>query len=155
MKRRGILNKALMTAIADMGHTEIMIIGDAGVPIADGAKRIDLAIAEDLPSIRQVLALVMDEMIYEKVVVAEEQKLYNPLHFAEVTKLSDRCAVETMPHEELFRTYLPKAKYIVRTGGFEPWGNVVLAAGIDAHKWFQKEGCITPDYYEARAGYDK
>ena len=27
MKRKGILNKALMTAIADMGHTEIMIIG--------------------------------------------------------------------------------------------------------------------------------
>ena len=60
-----------------------------------------------------------------------------------------------MPHADLFATYLPRAKYIVRTGDFMPWGNVVLFAGIDAHKWFQKEGCITPDYYEARAGYDK
>lgn len=139
-----------MSAIADIGHTEIIIIGDAGVPIADPSKRIDLAISQDLPSIAQVLKLIMDEMIYEKVVVAQEQKDYNPNHFANVTNLSDRCTVETMSHEELFATYLPKAKYIVRTGGFEPWGNVVLAAGIDAHKWFEKEGCSVPDYYEER-----
>lgn len=155
MKKSGILNKALMTAIADMGHTEILVIGDVGVPIPDKAQRIDLAISEDLPSVRHILELIMGEMIYEKVVVAEEQKLYNPKHFDAVCRLSDRCQVETIPHEELFDTYLGKAKYIVRTGGFEPWGNVVLAAGIDAHKWFQKDGVVTPGYYEERANYDK
>ena len=155
MKRKGILNKALMTAIADMGHTEIMIIGDVGVPVGRPEQRVDLALCEDVPTIQQVLKLVMDEMIYEKVVVAEEQKLYNPEHFKAICDMSDRCEVETMPHEEFFNYYLPCAKYIVRTGDFMPWGNVVLAAGIDAHKWFQKPGCSTPDYYEARANYDK
>lgn len=150
MKKSGILNKALMNAIMDMGHTEIIVIGDAGVPIARPEQRVDLAITEDLPSIAQVLELIMGEMIYEKVVVAQEQKDYNPMHFANVTRLSTRCPVETMPHAQFFAEYLPKAKYIVRTGGFEPWGNVVLAAGIDAHKWFQKEGCVAPDYYEHR-----
>ena len=43
----------------------------------------------------------------------------------------------------------------MRTGDFMPWGNVVLFSGIDAHKWFQKEGCVTPDYYQDRASYDK
>lgn len=155
MKKRGILNRDLMTAIADMGHEQIIVIGDVGVPIADQAKRVDLAIAEELPSLSQVLELIMDEMIYERVIVAEEQKLYNPKHYEAVCGLSDRCQVETIPHTELMDIYLKKAKYIVRTGGFEPWGNVVLAAGIDAHKWFQKEGCIVPDYYEERANYDK
>lgn len=158
MKKHGILNKALMTAIADMGHTEILVIGDCGVPIADGAKRIDLALCGDCPTIAQVLDLIMDEMIFEKVVVAEEQKQYNPVHFREVEELTHRryasMEVETMPHEAFFREYLPKAKYIVRTGSMMPWGNVVLQAGIDAQKWFQKEGCITPGYYEERAGYD-
>ena len=155
MKRHGILNKALMTAIADMGHTEIMIIGDSGVPIGRPEQRIDIAVCEDVPNIQQVLKLVMDEMIYEKVVVAEEQKMYNPEHHKVICELSDRCAVDTMPHAELFEYYLPRAKYIVRTGDFMPWGNVVLVAGIDAHKWFQKPGCITPDYYTERASYDK
>ena len=55
MKRKGILNKELMKAIADMGHEQLIVIGDAGVPVNDQAKRIDLAIAEELPTVRQVL----------------------------------------------------------------------------------------------------
>ena len=81
MKKKGILNKHLMEAIADMGHTDIMIIGDAGVPIRRPEQRVDLAVAEDLPTIGQVADLIMDEMIFEKIVVAEEQKMYNPVHF--------------------------------------------------------------------------
>ena len=46
-----------------------------------------------------------------------------------------------------------RAKYIVRTGAFEPWGNVILRSGVDAPIWFQKPGTITPDYYSDRAGY--
>lgn len=158
MKKHGILNKELSAAIADMGHTDIMVIGDCGVPISDPAKRIDLALCEDVPTIAQVLDLIMDEMIFEKVVVAEEQAKYNPVHFHQVEALvKTRYAtmtVDTMPHEDFFKEYLPKAKYIVRTGNMMPWGNVVLQAGIDAMKWFQKEGCITPGYYEERASYD-
>ncbi len=158
MKKHGIFNKKLMEAIMDMGHTEIMVIGDVGVPIRNQAQRIDLAIKEDLPTIAEILELVMEEMIFEKVVVAEEQKLYNPVHYKNVEQMVQShyatMQVDTLPHEEFFAEYLPKAKYIVRTGNMMPWGNVVLVAGIDAKKWFQKEGVITPDYYEERAGYD-
>ena len=63
MKKRGILNRDLMSAIADMGHTEVMVIGDAGVPIGKDSQRIDLAVCEDMPTIQQVLRLIMDEMI--------------------------------------------------------------------------------------------
>jgi D-ribose pyranase len=158
MKKHGIFNKELMTAIADLGHTEIIVIGDAGVPVADSSKKIDLAISEDLPTIAQVLDLVMDELIFERVVVAEEQKLYNPVHFENVSRLAheryDTMEIETLAHEEFMATYLPNAKFIVRTGDLMPWGNVVLQAGIDAKVWFQKDGCSVPDYYEERASYD-
>jgi len=153
MKAKGILNKELSAAIADMGHEQIMIIGDAGIPVSNPAARIDLAIAEELPSMIQILGLVMDEMIYERVIVAEEQKRYNPRHFEAVSKLSKKCRVETMVHKELFETYLGKAKYIVRTGGFEPFGNIILQSGIDAGRWFEKEGCIIPGYYEERVEF--
>lgn len=158
MKKHGIYNKGLMTAIADMGHEEYIIIGDAGVPIADPTKRIDLAVAQDLPTIAQVLDLIMDELIFEQVIVAEEQKMYNPVHFKNVEdmvhKRYETMEVTTMPHYDMFAEYLPKAKYIVRTGSLMPWGNVVLKAGIDAKVWFQKPGVITPGFYEERASYD-
>lgn len=153
MKKSGIFNKALITAIADMGHRDIMIIGDAGTPIPRQEQRIDLAISEELPTVKQILELVMQEMIYEEVVVTQEQKNFNPLFFKEVCKLSDRCEVETVTHEYYLENYPNAAKYIVRTGGFEPWGNVVLVAGIDAPKWFKKDGVVVPDYYKERVEY--
>jgi len=155
MKKSGILNQKLNTAIADMGHTDMLIIADAGFPIPDEAQRVDLAIAKDLPTIEQVLRLVIEDFIYEKVIVAAEQKLYNPPHFEKVSALCDRCEVETIPHEEIMAKMPKSAKYIVRTGGFEPWGNVILISGVDAPRWFDKPGVITPDYYEKRASYDK
>lgn len=158
MKRRGILNSKLASAISEMGHTDVMVIGDCGIPVQDESKRIDLALSEDCPSISQVLSLILDEMIIEKVVVAEEQKNYNPVHFADVKKIVNKhyetLEPDTMPHEDFFKSFLPTAKYIVRTGSMMPWGNVVLVSGIDAKKWFEKEGCITPDYYEERTKFE-
>lgn len=158
MKKKGILNKDLMNAIMDMGHTDLIIIGDAGIPISRPEQRVDLAITENMPSIQQILNLVMDDLIFERVIVAQEQKDYNPLHFQAVESLTKSrygsMEVETMPHEDFFKEYLSKAKYIIRTGDMMPWGNVVLQAGIDAKKWFEKEGCITPGYYEERAAYE-
>ena len=78
MKRSRILNKYLNAAIADLGHTDYIIIADAGFPIPDDARRVDLAIEKDVPGIVQILDLVMSDFIYEECIVAEEQKAYNP-----------------------------------------------------------------------------
>ena len=151
MRKRGILNKQLQTAISDMGHTDIMIIADAGLPVARPEQRVDLALCEEVPTIAQVLKLVLDEMICETILVASEQAQFNPRHHGTIRHLAGTCPVELIAHQEILDTYLAKAKYIVRTGSMEPWGNVVLVGGIDAHKWFAREGCITPDYYAERA----
>ena len=153
MKKGKILNKRLNTVIADMGHGDILILGDAGFPIPTEEQRVDLAITQELPSVLQVLELLYSDFIYERVIVAEEQKLYNPLHFKGVCKLSDRCEVETVPHTDIIGKYRDQAKYFIRTGGLEPWGNIVLVSGIDAPEYFKKEGVVVPDYYEDRVGY--
>jgi D-ribose pyranase len=36
---------------------------------------------------------------------------------------------------------------IVRTGAFDPWGNVLLYSGVDVLAWFGKLGTVAPDYY--------
>ncbi len=155
MKKSRILNKYLNEAIASLGHGDCIVISDAGFPIPSEAQRVDLAIEADKPGIAEILELVMSDLIYERCVVAEEQQKFNPRHFEAVTKLSDRCVVETIPHEELINRYPKEAKYIIRTGGFEPWGNVILYSGVDAPIWFKKEGCIVPGYYEERASYEE
>jgi D-ribose pyranase len=156
MKKGGILNKNLNEAINCMGHGDIMIIADAGLPVPKGIyKEVDLAIMRDYPDIVTILELILGEFIYEKCIVAEEQKLFNPVMFNKVSSLIDRCPVDTVPHIEIMEDLRNKAKVFVRTGAFMPWGNVILYSGIDAPTWFQKEGVITPDYYQKRASYEK
>lgn len=155
MKKGKILNKRLNEVIADMGHGDILILGDAGFPIPCEEKRVDLAITQEMPSVIEILELLYGDFIYERVIVAEEQKKFNPLHFNKVSELSVRCKVETVPHTDIIGTYRDQAKYFVRTGGLEPWGNIVLVSGIDAAEYFSKEGVIVPDYYEERVGYEE
>jgi hypothetical protein len=35
----------------------------------------------------------------------------------------------------------------VRTGAFDPWGNILLYSGVDVLAWFSKPGVKAPDYY--------
>lgn len=153
MRKGKILNGALNEAIDSMGHGDIVIIADAGLPIPDTARKVDLAITQDYPDIISILELFVKEFIYEKCLVAEEQKLNNPVFHGKVNALIHRCPVEPVPHAQIMEDWRHKAKVIVRTGAFMPWGNVVLVSGIDAPVWFQKEGVLIPEYYRERAGY--
>ena len=44
MKRTGLLNIELSQVIAGMGHGDVLVIGDAGLPVPKGVRRIDLAL---------------------------------------------------------------------------------------------------------------
>ena len=89
MKKHGIYNKALMTAIADMGHEEYIVIGDAGVPIAKPEQRIDLAISKDLPTISQVLDLIMDDLTEEEVRIYKRGRNAKAVTRAKNASMSD------------------------------------------------------------------
>ncbi len=42
-----------------------------------------------------------------------------------------------------------RAKIIVRTGAFNPWGNIVLHSIPDVPKWFEAPGLIVPEWYQS------
>lgn len=150
MKLGRILNKKLNTAIADMGHGEILIVCDAGMKIPTEAQRIDLAVEQDLPTIEQVLNLLVGDFCYERVIVTEDLPVYNPDLYRKVEEICDRCPIETIPYDEFMRTLPQAAKYIVRTGSFSPYGDIALVSAIDAPKWFGKPGIKVPPVYQGR-----
>lgn len=154
MKRGRILNRALSEALATMGHGDWLIITDAGFPIPNDGRRIDLALEAGLPSVPQVLDLILSDFVYEKFVATVEQKANHPRLYAELEALVDRCPIEVVPHERFLAEYPPKAKFFVRSGAFEPWGNIALCSGVDAPRWFAEgKGIVVPDYYKERVGY--
>jgi simple sugar transport system permease protein/D-ribose pyranase len=147
VNRNRLLNAELSHAIASMGHGDLMIVCDAGFPIPSGAWRIDLAIVPDVPDLETVLGAVADNFIAEKVSYAEEIKVHNKPLLARVERLFAGAEFAPIAHATILGEMAAKAKVIVRTGAFDPWGNILLYSGVDVPKWFSKEGVVAPDYY--------
>ncbi|MCB0196867.1 MAG: D-ribose pyranase [Anaerolineae bacterium] len=148
MKRGKILNAELNHAIATMGHGDLMIVCDAGFPIPSSTWRIDLAISQDVPDLETILSLISEDFIAEKVSYAAEMAENNPPLLEKVHRLFPASAYDPIPHQQILSEMAAKAKVIVRTGAFDPWGNILLYSGVDAPIWFTKPGLNVPEEYQ-------
>ncbi|WP_295540738.1 D-ribose pyranase [uncultured Pseudacidovorax sp.] len=128
MKRTHLLHAELSQVIAAMGHGDMLVLGDAGLPIPDGPRRIDLAVARGMPRLDDVLAAVLSELTVESTVVAcealpagQDRPAWYPATLA--------MAPQTVSHEE-FKQRSARARAIVRTGECTPYANIILIAGV-------------------------
>ena len=125
MKRGTLLNAELSGLIAAMGHGDLLIIGDAGLPIPSGVRCIDLAVTAGVPRFLDVLDAVLSELIVERFGVADEAEpaLMNEL------SLRSLGSPAQMSHEDL-KLASHRARAIVRTGEFSPYTNICLWSGV-------------------------
>lgn len=72
MKKTPLLNVALSRLIASLGHGDIVVIGDAGLPVPPGVELIDLALTQGIPDFLSTLQVVLCEMQVEGHVLAQE-----------------------------------------------------------------------------------
>ena len=129
MKKNGILNDRLSGVIAEMGHTDMLVICDAGLPIPPAVERIDLAVRAGLPSFIDVVQAVAEELQVEQLIIAEELKAQNEPLVAAIQTNFPQASRQTVPHET-FKTLSQKARAIVRTGECTPYANVILCSGV-------------------------
>jgi len=142
-----LLNAELAHAIAKMGHGDLMIVCDAGFPIPSSAWRIDLAITQDVPDLETVLSAISGGFIAEKVSYADTLPKHNAPLLQKMKRLFPDAEHAMITHEAILGEMAAKAKVIVRTGAFDPWGNILLYSGVDVPKWFDKPGVVAPEYY--------
>lgn len=72
MKKNGILNSEIAKILADLGHTDTLVIADMGLPVPKGVPKIDISLISGVPSFIDVLSILLDEMVVEKVILALE-----------------------------------------------------------------------------------
>ncbi|MCY8030745.1 D-ribose pyranase [Bacillus inaquosorum] len=129
MKKHGILNSHLAKLLADLGHTDKIVIADAGLPVPDGVLKIDLSLKPGLPAFQDTMAVLADEMVVEKVIAASEIKASNQENARFLENLFSEQKIEYLSHEE-FKLLTKEAKAIIRTGEFTPYANCILQAGV-------------------------
>lgn len=126
MKRHGLLNPDLASAIARLGHTDTFVIADCGLPIPAGMRVIDLSLVFGIPRFADVLEAVLAEVVVEGATAATEAQ-GGPV----ADLLHHQLAVEVrwIPHEE-FKAHVRDASFVIRTGESTPYANVILRSGV-------------------------
>ena len=132
MKKIGTLNSTLSLIIAEMGHTDTLAIGDAGLPIPESSLRIDLALTRGVPGFLQTLKTVLLELEVETIVLAEEIRTAGEASsqlLDELISMLPGVPVTFVPHET-FKEQLSSCRAVVRTGECTPYANVILSSGV-------------------------
>ena len=80
MKKGTVLNSDISSVISRLGHTDTLVVCDAGLPIPKSTTRIDMALTQGVPSFMQVLGVVTNEMQVEAAIIAEEIKQPGKYH---------------------------------------------------------------------------
>ena len=123
MKKSGILNAQLIRCIAELGHKDLFMIGDAGMPIPKGVEIVDLVVCGGVPTFKQVMDAVLAETEVEAYTIANEIEEKNPeqsLPEAEESRID---------HVDL-KKMSAQCKFAIRTGEFTPYPNIILRAGV-------------------------
>ncbi|WP_026924345.1 D-ribose pyranase [Glycomyces arizonensis] len=153
MRNGTILHPELARGLASLGHTDVVLVTDAGFPIPADANRIDLALTRGQIDVRVVLQALIDAVFVEEVHFATELKANHPRLYGEVQDRFTGSGAEFhgTTHEALIEEWAPRAKLVVRSGSFEPWANFALVASTAPFDWFTDDDVtILPAYVERR-----
>lgn len=129
MKKHGTLNSHISKILADLGHTDTIVIADVGLPIPADVPKIDLALTLGVPSFQDVVDLLVEDMVIEKVTVASELATDNQETSQYLKDRFKEIPIEECSHEQ-FKLLTQKAKVIIRTGEAKPYANCILQAGV-------------------------
>lgn len=130
MQKVGILNSSIAKVLADLGHTDTIVIGDCGLPVPVGVPKIDLALKLGTPSFMEVVSEVAKYMEIEKVEVAAEIQEKNIGVYEALKELFPQQEWIIDENHEAFKAATAKAKVVIRTGEITPYANIILHSNV-------------------------
>lgn len=137
MKKGALLNSEISHVVSRLGHTDSLVICDAGLPVPAGPQRIDLALTHGIPTFLQVTEIVTKEMQVESAIIAEEIQQHNPqLHNELLAVLEslqqlqgNTISIRYTSHEQ-FKQQTQRSQAVIRSGECSPYANVILVSGV-------------------------
>ncbi|MCD9469175.1 D-ribose pyranase [Photobacterium phosphoreum] len=137
MKKTTLINAELSYLVAMLGHTDEITICDAGLPIPQHVKRIDLALTHGVPSFLDTVTVILSESQIEGVLMAAEFAEVSPTHHQALLAILDQECLTTgksiqigyLSHQE-FKQRTAQSCAVVRTGEYTPYANIIFQTGV-------------------------
>ncbi|MFC7309628.1 D-ribose pyranase [Streptomyces monticola] len=127
MRPDGLWHPRLLQLLAALGHGDLLVVADPGLPVPAGVEVVDLVWRRGDPPFLPVLEAVLDELVTEHATIAEEAA--DPALLAGFQRLLSPVAVDRVPHTVL-KSRTRTARAVIRTGEATPYANAVLRAGV-------------------------
>ena len=136
MTETGILNRELAAELSKMGHTDRLLIADAGLAIPNTTRVIDLSLAPNVPTAVDVLKVILEHFSVEGIILSQATLDVRPSREKEFKACFAEdlpCEVVSHPH---FRDDLTKeVKFAIRTGDFTANSNIILISA-GGPRWY-------------------
>jgi D-ribose pyranase len=129
MKKRGFLCAQVAELIATVGHTDRIVVCDAGFPVPPGVQRIDLAVTAGIPSFVDVLRVLLDDLSVERFILASETEQVSSKRYQEILSLLPQIPHESVSHAD-FKVLARDARAAIRTGDFTSYSNIIVQCGV-------------------------
>jgi len=129
MLKIGILNPQILSLLARVRHTNLLVIADRGFPFWPQIETVDISLVDGIPTVLDVIAAIRPNFVIGQAWMAEEFLRQND----EATRDKFRDALAGVPvayeaHVAL-KQRVPSAIGLIRTGDTIQYGNVVLQSG--------------------------
>ena len=139
MRETGIINNDICDILSGLGHTDEVIVCDAGFAIPLGVRTADISLAANKPTVPEVLAELKKHFSVEKLVISEETRKVVPTRFKQLAGAFGKgMPVEIISQNDL-RARARHVKAVIRTGDFTAYSNILLVSG-GGGRWYLEKG---------------
>lgn len=130
MKKNVLLHSEISYLIANLGHTDRIVIADCGLPVPQHVQKIDLAVMRGIPGFIDTLKAVLSEMHVEKALIADEWQQGGGQVYGEFRGVLGDIPTESISHEKFKELVSQSSVAVIRTGECTPYANVILQSGV-------------------------
>ena len=129
MIKTGILNPQILSLIARVRHTNLLVISDRGFPYWPAIETIDISLVDGVPTVLQVFEAVQAACNLDQIYMAEEFLGANSPEVRDrIAKAAGRVPIQYEPHVD-FKKRVPGAIGLIRTGDTIQYANMILVSG--------------------------
>ncbi len=128
MINNGILNPQILSLLARVRHTNVLVIADRGFPFWPQIETVDISLVDDVPTVLQVLAAVrLNHGFIQAYMAREFLKNNTPAVREKFARGLRGIPTRFEPHVEL-KKRVPGTIGLIRTGDTIHFANVILVS---------------------------
>ena len=127
MIKTGILNPHILSLIARVRHTNMLVIADRGFPFWPMIETIDISLVDGIPTVLQVLEAIHPNFNFGEVYMAQEFLAHNSPEIQQAFTRAAGIAIQYEPHID-FKKRVPAAIGLIRTGDTIAYANMILVS---------------------------